>query len=209
MPKALAARIRKKHDAAEEGWGRLKVTAHIGRSKWDTAIWFDRKAGSYLLPLKAAIRKGESLKEKDTVKVILKVQKTDSRLSRLKSPKLKSSKSQPSQWVTTEDVLLAGLNEDLIEAFQKLKAFAVSLGEQRIYAAGKAIMFAKKVCYFFVRPKKSYLETVIFLSESEKRPDFHSAKAVSKSKFAHTFKLVHADQVEGELTDAVHEAFRR
>ena len=36
-----------------EGWGRLKATAKIGNSEWATAIWFDTKINTYLLPLKA------------------------------------------------------------------------------------------------------------------------------------------------------------
>ncbi|MDD4087237.1 MAG: DUF1905 domain-containing protein, partial [Bacteroidales bacterium] len=41
----------------EEGWGRLKATAEIGKSVWKTAIWFDTKHQTYILPLKAEIRK--------------------------------------------------------------------------------------------------------------------------------------------------------
>lgn len=205
LPKTLAARIRKKHGVAEEGWGRLKTLARIGPAKWDTAIWFDSKAGSYLLPIKASVRKAKGLKEKAQVQIALKIRKADPRLRGLK----KIPKAQPHHWATTEQALLENLNEDLVDAFQKLKTFALSLGDQRVYAAGKAIMFSKEICYFFVRPKKSYLETVIFLSSSEKGPGFHSVKQASKAKYAHTFKLIHADQVEGDLTDAVAAAFQR
>lgn len=204
VPKTLAARIRKRHASSEEGWGRLKAVARIGKTKWETAIWFDSKAGSYLLPIKASVRKAEVVDEKTPVRVTLTL-KSKSR----PEYKITTPKSHPHIWATTEERVLEGLNEDLLDAFHKLKAFALELGEQRVYASGKAIMFSRQVCYFFVRPKKKYLETVIFLSSSEKAPGFHSAKAVSKNKVAHTFKLVHADQVEGELTQAVVAAFRR
>jgi len=39
----------------------MKVTAKIGDSEWQTAIWFDTKQDTYLLPLKAAIRKKENI----------------------------------------------------------------------------------------------------------------------------------------------------
>lgn len=39
----------------------MKVTAQIGEQIWDTAIWFDSKAGTYLLPIKAEIRKKSNL----------------------------------------------------------------------------------------------------------------------------------------------------
>lgn len=198
LPKRLAARIRKLYGASEEGWGRLKTRARVGKTEWETAIWYDAKAGSYLLPFKYAIRKTEILKEESTVQVTLELKKSQS-----------IKRTAPHHvWATTEEALLENLSEDLVEAFQKLKAFARSLGEQRVYAAGKAIMFSRDVCYFFVRPKKSYLETVIFLFDSERRPGFHSVKAVSKAKYSHTFKLVHADQVEGDLTEAIRTAFQ-
>ena len=57
MPKEIAKEIRDALQSEEEGWGRLKVMAEIGNSQWKTAIWFDTKWNTYLLPLKAEIRK--------------------------------------------------------------------------------------------------------------------------------------------------------
>lgn len=128
-------------------------------------------------------------------------------MKKMKKKKVATPKSDPDLWITTERALTENLGEDLLEAFQKIKAFSLDLGDQRVYASGKAIMFSKKTCFFFVRPKKSFLEVVIFLKKKTKLKDFKSVKPVSKSKFAHTFRLVHADQVEGELTDAVSESY--
>lgn len=108
--------------------------------------------------------------------------------------------------VTTEAALTMNLDEDLREAWEELRAFAASLGPQRIYASHNSIMFAKSICYCFVRPKKSYIETVIFLKREAHEGDF-KIRPVSKTKFSHTFKLIHRDQVEGALTDAVREAY--
>lgn len=71
LPKTLAVRIRKQHVFEEEGWGRLAVTAQINNCRWETAIWYDTKAKSYLLPVKAEIRKKQSLDTGNTVKVVL------------------------------------------------------------------------------------------------------------------------------------------
>lgn len=57
LPKTLSKKIRRAHVRSEEGWGRLKVIATVKKCDWNTAIWFDTKADSYLLPLKAAVRK--------------------------------------------------------------------------------------------------------------------------------------------------------
>jgi len=121
--------------------------------------------------------------------------------------KASTPKSDPDSWSTTEKALTSNLTEDLYEAWEKIKHFSLSLGEQRVYASGKAIMFSKKVCFFFVRPKKSFLEVVIFLPGKSKLKDFKSVQAVSKTKYAHTFKLIHADQVEGVLTKAIEQAY--
>ena len=61
MSQDLAKEIRAMHKHQEEGWGRMKVTAKIGGSEWKTSIWFDTKNDTYLLPIKAAIRKKENI----------------------------------------------------------------------------------------------------------------------------------------------------
>lgn len=71
LPAELAKEIREFLKSEEEGWGRLKATANIGSSEWKTAIWFDTKLKTYLLPLKAEIRHKESLVPDKKVEVIL------------------------------------------------------------------------------------------------------------------------------------------
>lgn len=61
IPKLTAKRIRSLYSSSEEGWGRLKTTATIGNSSWKTSVWYDSKAGSYLLPIKIAVRRKEKL----------------------------------------------------------------------------------------------------------------------------------------------------
>lgn len=51
-----------------------------------------------------------------------------------------------------------GLSEEMEKAWLALRQFAVTLGEQRIYASGKAIVFAKKACYFFVLEHADQIE---------------------------------------------------
>src|SRR5687768_9147644 len=73
-------------------------------------------------------------------------------------------------WTTTEAALTADLSEDLRDAWERLREAAISLGEQRIYASHKSIMFSRRSCYFFVRPKKSCLEVCVFLGRTVKAP---------------------------------------
>ncbi len=53
------------------GWGMIPVQAQIGRSTWKTSLF--PKDGSYVVPIKAAIRQREKLKEGDRVTVRLDV----------------------------------------------------------------------------------------------------------------------------------------
>jgi hypothetical protein len=66
-------------------------------------------------------------------------------------------------WTTTEAALTRDLPEDLREAWERLRETAADLGDQRIYASHNSIMFSRKSCYCFVRPKKSFLEVCVFL----------------------------------------------
>jgi hypothetical protein len=79
LPKGLAIKIRKNHGYSEEGWGRLQVAAQVGESNWKTAIWYDSKAKSYLLPIKAPIRKVQNIKLGKIVQVTLFIQEENFR----------------------------------------------------------------------------------------------------------------------------------
>ncbi|MUP44684.1 DUF1905 domain-containing protein [Gramella sp. BOM4] len=56
LPKEISEEIRNNLEWQEEGWGRMKVTAGLDQFSWETAIWFDTKRQTYLLPVKADIR---------------------------------------------------------------------------------------------------------------------------------------------------------
>jgi len=71
LPQHLSIEIRNNFKREEEGWGRLKASAKIGNTEWKTAIWFDTKKDTYILPLKAEIRKKENLEVGKVVDVIV------------------------------------------------------------------------------------------------------------------------------------------
>lgn len=100
------------------------------------------------------------------------------------------------------------LDEDLQDAFAALKDRASGFGDQKIYNNARAVMFSRRVCYMFVRPKKSHLELCFFLPRKEASEGIKRIAPVSKTKFAHTVRLVHADQVEAPLLDWLGEAYR-
>ena len=67
LPKDLSKEIRDNLKWQEEGWGRMKAFAQIGALIWETAIWFDTKADTYILPIKADIRKKSNLKTNQNI----------------------------------------------------------------------------------------------------------------------------------------------
>ena len=110
-------------------------------------------------------------------------------------------------WTTTEAALTADLSEDLRDAWERLRQTAVDFGEQRIYASHHSIMFSRKACYFFVRPKRSFLEVCVFLPRALKAPQVRRAVASSKTKVANLIQLRHRDEVESPITDWLREAY--
>jgi hypothetical protein len=110
-------------------------------------------------------------------------------------------------WTTTEAALTKDLSEDLQDAYERLRDEAVELGEQRIYASHNSIMFARKACYFFVRPKRSFLEVVIFLGRAVKSAKIKKVVESSKTKRAHVIQVRHRDEIEPPITDWLREAY--
>jgi hypothetical protein len=110
-------------------------------------------------------------------------------------------------WTTTEAALTEELSDDLRDAWERLRETAVELGEQRIYASGTAIMFSRRVCYFFVRPRRSFLELHVFLGRAVRAPQVRRIERPSRHKFAHLIQIRHRDQVEAPITDWLREAY--
>jgi hypothetical protein len=69
LPEDMAFAIR--CEAETRGWGSVKVTASIGVTNWQTSLFPHKASNSYLLPVKAAVRKAEGLNDGDIAKVSL------------------------------------------------------------------------------------------------------------------------------------------
>jgi hypothetical protein len=110
-------------------------------------------------------------------------------------------------WTTTEAALTKDLSEELRDAWERLRETAVSFGDQRIYASHRSIMFSRTSCYFFVRPKRSFLELCVFLGRALKAPQVRRVERGSKSKIVHVIQIRHRDEVEAPVTDWLREAY--
>lgn len=57
LPEALADEVRIASLLTPRGWGSVRVEAASGDVRWRTSLFPDRATGSYLLPVKAAVRR--------------------------------------------------------------------------------------------------------------------------------------------------------
>lgn len=52
----IAARLRQARERSS-AWGSIRVNATLGDCRWTTSVFPDAKAGTYLLPIKADVRR--------------------------------------------------------------------------------------------------------------------------------------------------------
>lgn len=71
LPGELGFQIKAESVWDGPGWGMVKVRATIGGTIVETSIFPDKISGSYLLPLKADVRKTARLAVGDTIRVRL------------------------------------------------------------------------------------------------------------------------------------------
>ena len=110
-------------------------------------------------------------------------------------------------WTTTEAALTGQLSDDLRDAWERVRETAAAFGDQRIYASGTAIMFSRDSCYFFVRPRRSFLEVCVFLGRAVRGPQVRRVERKSASKLVNIVQIRHRDQVEPPFTDWLQEAY--
>ena len=73
LPNHEADEILARAGSPGRGFGSVRVSVSIGGSRWDTSIFPDSKRGTYVLPIKKAVRAAEGLGEGDVVTVGLEV----------------------------------------------------------------------------------------------------------------------------------------
>ena len=71
VPQKESAKIKETFGKSRRGWGSIPVSVAIGKTKWKTSIFPDKKSNAYLLPLKAEVRKKEEISQGDTVSFTL------------------------------------------------------------------------------------------------------------------------------------------
>jgi hypothetical protein len=73
LPKNISQDLREFFAGMERGFGSLPVEITIGKTVWTTSIFPDKKSGSFMFPLKALVRRKETISAGDTISFILKI----------------------------------------------------------------------------------------------------------------------------------------
>ncbi|MET3612326.1 hypothetical protein ABID16_000631 [Rhizobium aquaticum] len=73
VPGDIGFQIKAENGFDGPGWGMIKVRATVQGASVETSIFPDKTSGSYLLPLKASLRKAARLAAGDTIRVRLNI----------------------------------------------------------------------------------------------------------------------------------------
>ena len=71
LPVKVAEEINYFFSHAKRGWGSLKVSVRVGETTWMTSIFPSKKSGSFMLPLKRAVREKEHMQLGDLISFTL------------------------------------------------------------------------------------------------------------------------------------------
>ena len=73
VPEKQSKVIKKTFEGKSKGWGSLPVKVTLGKTSWTTSIFPDKKSGTYLLPLKAEVRRREEVAHGDIVGFVIQI----------------------------------------------------------------------------------------------------------------------------------------
>lgn len=74
VSKNVSKEIRENFAESRRGFGSIRIIATVGKTSWKTSIFPDKKSGTYLLPLKADVRKKENITEGSMLSYTIQVQ---------------------------------------------------------------------------------------------------------------------------------------
>jgi len=67
LEKKQSKEIKEKYGKNRRGFGSIPIKVTIGDTSWKTSIFPDKRSGTYLLPIKAEVRKKEGIFDDDTI----------------------------------------------------------------------------------------------------------------------------------------------
>lgn len=73
LPKEIGHEIKENFGKGSRGFGSLPVEVCIGKTVWNTSIFPEKTSGSYVLPVKAIVRKKEDIEAGEEVTYTIKI----------------------------------------------------------------------------------------------------------------------------------------
>lgn len=73
VDKKQSAGLKEKYGMKQRGFGSIPVIATIGKTSWQTSIFRDNRSETYLLPLKADVRRTEGIDAGDEIRFTLEI----------------------------------------------------------------------------------------------------------------------------------------
>ncbi len=73
LPEPFAEAIRLAAFLAPRGWGSVRVAAESGDVRWETSLFPDKSSGSYVLPVKASVRRSLGVSVGDRMALALRL----------------------------------------------------------------------------------------------------------------------------------------
>ncbi len=73
LPQELSSEIKTQHSSRKKAWGSIPVLVTVRETTWEASIFPDKKSQTYLLPLKAEVRKKERIMDRERVDVCLRI----------------------------------------------------------------------------------------------------------------------------------------
>ena len=73
VDKKHSEEIRKKYTGPRRGFGAVRVRVRVGKTTWETSIFPDSRAGVYILPLKAKVRRAEGIQAGESITFTLEI----------------------------------------------------------------------------------------------------------------------------------------
>jgi hypothetical protein len=67
VDKEQSAALKERYGNSGRGFGSIPVEVTLGKTKWETSIFPDKQSGTYVLPLKAKVRKDECVFADDKI----------------------------------------------------------------------------------------------------------------------------------------------
>lgn len=73
IPKTMSDEIESRFCGLKKGFGSLPVKVTLGATEWKTSIFPDKTRGSFILPLKAEVRRKEEFGEGSTINLSIEI----------------------------------------------------------------------------------------------------------------------------------------